>query len=160
MDSHLPGKDKNPVVLNWYTAKQLFLIPPLPVPLSYIQKHVKIAMGMIRPIWVVTFLGFHFMGTDLKIFPTWSSMRTRKLCGWNELTGFGNKMRVSIQQSQTLLFSGKPCDITLFQERFLFCLGPCLSGVSVWWMCRNLRVDCRHLGFSLTSLMPVVFSLH
>lgn len=58
---------------------------------------------MIRQIWVVTFLGFHFMGTDLKNFPTWSSMRTRKLRGWNELTGFGNKMRVSIQQSQTLL---------------------------------------------------------
>lgn len=142
MDSHLPVKDKNPVVLNLYTAKQLFLIPARSMPLSYIQKNVKIAMGVIKQICVVTFLGFHFMGTDFKIFPTWSSMSTCKPCGWNELTGFGNKMRVSIQQSNfIMLFSGKPCDITLFQDRFLFCVCPCFSGASVRWMCQNLQVD-------------------
>lgn len=54
------------------------------------------------------------------------------------------------------LFSVKPCDVTLFQDRFLFCLGPCLSGASFRWVCQNLQVDWHHVGIFLPApLMPM-----
>lgn len=91
-------------------AKHLFPLTPLCVSFLYIENHAKIAMGMIEQICAATFQGFHFMGTDVKNFPTWSGMSRRNSVA---LTGFGNAVCAPIPQSTfVILFSVKPCDIT------------------------------------------------
>lgn len=82
---------------------------------------------------------------------------TCKLCGWRELARFANSVCVNPRESNfVVIFSVKPCDITLFQDRSLFCLGPCLPGASVRWAWQNLQVDQQHVGcFLSTPLMPM-----